>query len=192
MGKIEDTITTEQVDYSLEERIEHVPEIIKKIDSYTNWLDKSLRFLGITFLILSTIFAFINVVLRYGFGISYAIIEELCRYFIIYGSFAYIGPLIKMNEHIKMDMLSNVLKGKSRHLNYLIINIIQFSAFAFLCYTGALWVNFMYSMHLMTSSGYMLMVIPTIALPIGMLLGCIYSLLEIVKGIFSLRGEKTR
>lgn len=162
---------------------------IEKLENSTRLLDKALEVIAVFCLILSVVLAFVGVVLRYQFGISYQIMEEICRYAIVYGVFAYIGPLIKKNEHIKMSLLEDRLAGKSKHLVDVVIGIILFIAFAILFYAGVIWMSSIYNMELMTLSGEMLMVIPAFSIVAGMLFGCIYALLQLIIDFNLFRSE---
>lgn len=163
---------------------------IQKIESYTKWLDKALEFTAFFCLIVSVAFAIFNVGMRFFFDTSYALVEEICRYTIIYGTFLYLGPLVKKGEHIKMDLMSTILKGKLRHLNELIISIILFIAFAILFWASTQWVMSLFQMKLLTSSGTMLMVIPTISVPIGMFFASLYSIQQIIIEFSRIRVPK--
>ncbi|RST71830.1 TRAP transporter small permease subunit [Siminovitchia acidinfaciens] len=162
---------------------------IEKLENSTRFLDKALEVIAVFCLILSVVLAFVGVVLRYQFGISYQILEEICRYAIVYGVFAYIGPLIKKNEHIKMSLLEDRLAGKSKHLVDFVIGIIQFIAFVILFYAGVIWMSSIYSMELMTLSGEMLMVIPAFSIVAGMFFGCVYALLQLIIDFNLFRSE---
>lgn len=153
---------------------------IEKLENSTRFLDKALEVTAVFCLILSVVLAFVGVVLRYQFGISYQILEEICRYAIVYGVFAYIGPLIKKNEHIKMSLLEDRLGGKSKHLVEFVIGVVLFISFVILFYAGVIWMSSIYSMELMTLSGEMLMVIPAFAIVAGMFFGCVYALLQVI------------
>ncbi|GIN92353.1 putative TRAP transporter small permease protein [Siminovitchia terrae] len=162
---------------------------IEKLENSTKFLDKALEVIAVFCLILSVVLAFVGVILRYQFGISYQILEEICRYAIVYGVFAYIGPLIKKNEHIKMSLLEDRLSRKSKHLVEFLIGIILFIAFVILFYAGIIWASSIYSMNLMTLSGEMLMVIPAFAIVAGMFFGCVYALLQMIIDFNLFRAE---
>ncbi|MEH7276704.1 TRAP transporter small permease [Neobacillus vireti] len=166
-------------------------EKIHETEVSTGLLDKGLEFIALGCLIISVSLAIFGVIVRYFFGVSFGIIEEICRYSIIYGVFAYIGPLIKKNEHIKMDLMENILKGKALLVNDLIISIILSFSYAFLCWTGIQWVISLYQLGIMTSSGLMLMVIPAFAIPFGMFFGWVYSLQQIFIDINKIRRLKS-
>lgn len=152
---------------------------IEKIENSTKRLDKALERSAVILLGISVIGAVINVFLRYVLDMSFQILEELCRYTIIYGVFAYIGPLIKKGDHLKMDILQGLLKGKWNHLNNLFISIILLVSYIYLSWSGIVWAFSLLSMNVMTVSGIMLMFIPAIAIPIGMLIASLYSVLQI-------------
>ena len=59
-------------------------EKIHKMESSTRVLDKGLEFVALLCLIVSVSLAVFGVFMRYFFGVSYGIIEEVCRYSIIY------------------------------------------------------------------------------------------------------------
>ncbi|SER82332.1 TRAP transporter small permease [Psychrobacillus sp. OK032] len=153
---------------------------IKRLESSTKLLDRILEITAMSLLVLSTVLAISNVVTRVYFDTTYPIVDEICRYSIIYGSFLYLGPLIKKDEHIKMDFLNNILKGRLLQVNNLIINVILFVSCVILFWTGTQWVLSSFQLGLKTTSGTMLMAIPSLAVPIGMFFGCIYSFLLIV------------
>jgi len=141
-------------------------------------------------LIISVVGAVLSVFLRYFLDTSFQIIEEICRYSIIYGAFLYLGPLIKTNEHLKMSILSDYMKGKVKHVNDLFISMILFASFIFLLWSAIIWVNSLLVMEMKTVSGSMLLFIPTLAIPIGMFLGCIYALQQMILEFHILRHYK--
>ena len=154
------------------------------------YLDKSLLYFSITCLIISVIGAMISVIFRYFLNTSFQILEEICRYAIVYGVFAYIAPLIKQKAHLKMDVLSNVFKGKLKYSINLFNSIFLFGVFAFLLWSSVNWTLSLLDMKIMTVTGTMLLFIPTIAVPIGMFLGCLYSLIQIVNDIYQFFQHK--
>ncbi|MBM4761824.1 TRAP transporter small permease subunit [Bacillus sp. B15-48] len=164
---------------------------LKKLDSATKYLDKSLETTALVCLGISVIGAVINVFLRYVLDMSYQIIEEICRYAIIYGAFLYVGPLIKKGEHLKMDILQGILKGKSKLTNQLIISILLLAAFVYLSWSSIAWTMSLFSLKVTTVSGIMLMFIPALAIPIGMILGAFYSLLQLIQDIYKFRSYKS-
>ncbi|NYE04273.1 TRAP-type C4-dicarboxylate transport system permease small subunit [Bacillus niacini] len=153
---------------------------IKRLESSTRVLDKILEVSSLSLLIISTILALFNIAMRFFFDTTYSLVEELCRYTIIYGTFMYLGPLIKKDEHIKMDFLNSVLKGRLLQINSLLINIILLASCAVLFWTGTQWVISLFQLGIKTTSGTMLLALPSLAVPIGMFFACVYSILLII------------
>jgi TRAP-type C4-dicarboxylate transport system permease small subunit len=180
------TITSVMEDRVKVEKVEQVK--IQKIEAFTQKLDKWLENIAMVTLIISTVLAVLGVIMRYFFDTSLQILEEICRYSIIYGVFMYIGPLIKKAEHIKMDLMDSLLKGKVKILNELLISIITTFSYAFLFLSGIKWVVSLFEMNMMTTSGTMLMVIPTFSIPLGMFFGCLYSIQQIIINFYKIRG----
>lgn len=85
---------------------------VEKIDGYTKHFDKVLEIIAILTLIISVLLAFLGVILRYIYGLSYEILAEISTYSVVYGVFIYLAPLIKQSEHIKMDILHEMLRGE--------------------------------------------------------------------------------
>lgn len=165
-------------------------EKLQKLDYATKRLDNGLERLALVCLGISVLGAVINVFLRYVLDMSYQLIEEICRYAIVYGAFLYVGPLIKKGDHLKMDILQGVLKGKTKAANQLFISILLFSAFVYLSYSSVIWVMSLYSLNVTTVSGIMLMFYPALAIPLGMILGSFYALLQIIHDYYQLRYVK--
>ncbi|MRG84872.1 TRAP transporter small permease [Salinibacillus xinjiangensis] len=163
---------------------------LQKVKASSRHLDNGLEMIALFCLLISVFGAIISVFLRYVFGISLQIVEEICRYTIIYGVFAYIGPLIKRNAHLKMDLLKNLLKGKMKYLNNLVISVILFASFIFLLWSSIIWTKSLFDMQITTVAGTMLMFIPALAIPMGMFLGCLYSMLQIVIDFLSFKQSQ--
>lgn len=145
--------------------------------------DKLLEYFAIFMIGCSVLLAFVSVILRYVFGVSYEILTEISVYTIVYGVFFYMGPLIRQNEHIKMSALHEILSKKVLSYIDLLINIILALVFAFLIYGGYGWSFSLLDMKIKTLSGGMLLFVPALAILIGMVIGLVYSLLEIIKGV---------
>lgn len=165
-------------------------EKLQKLDNVSKRLDKGLENMALVCLGISVLGAVINVFLRYVLDMSYQAIEEICRYAIVYGAFLYVGPLIKKGDHLKMDILQDVLKGKTKAANQLIISILLFAAFIYLSFSSIIWVMSLLSLNVTTVSGIMLMFYPALAIPIGMILGAFYALLQIIHDYYQLRYQK--
>lgn len=154
-----------------------------RLEKSIDILDKLLEYFAIVMIGCSVLLAFLSVILRYIFGISYEVLTEISIYTIVYGVFFYMGPLIRQNEHIKMSAIHEVLSGKVLSYIDLLINIILVLTFAFLIYGGYNWSFSLLEMKTKTLSGGMLLFIPALAVLVGMIIGLLYSLLEIIKSV---------
>ncbi|HZW67546.1 MAG TPA: TRAP transporter small permease [Pseudogracilibacillus sp.] len=165
-------------------------EKVDRIDRYTKLLDEILKYFSIFMIIISVTLAFLNMVFRYFFGISYEVWTEISTYSIIYGVFAYLGPLIKQGEHIKMDMLHEVLSKKILTYLDVFINLLLVASFSVLTYAGVHWVDSLIQMNTKTLSGGIYLYIPALAVVIGMALGIVYASLELVKSVILIKNGK--
>jgi len=165
--------------------------LIKRMEASIRFLDKTLEYFAIFTITVSVLLAFAGVILRYQFGISYEILAEISTYAIVYGVFIYMGPLIKQNEHIKMTILQDLLKEKSKKYIDLFISLILFFSFLFLLYAGIGWISSLLEMKSKTLSGGMLLFIPALSIVIGMVFGLLYSTLEMCRTIFLIRSDKS-
>lgn len=163
-----------------------------KLKLYSRFLDNFLEYVALFLLMASVTLAMFNVISRAIFDVTYGLTEEICRYTIIYAVFIYVGPIILRNEHLKMDLLQNFLKGRVKHFNNLIISVILFLTFVFLFWTGLQWVLSFMELNLMTGSGKMAMAIPTFSIPLGMFIACIYSFIQIVLDIHNIRNASQK
>lgn len=79
-----------------------------------NFPVRILEYIGIASAILMTVLVFINVVLRYCFNSGIIVSEELSRFAFIWLISVGIILCELDNEHIRIDMLVNRLKGKTK------------------------------------------------------------------------------
>lgn len=163
--------------------------IVNKLNDSTRYLDKILEVLAVISILLSIVLAFYGVVSRYLFGLSSQIIIEGATYSIIYGVFLYIGPLIKYDEHIKMEILNEILGTKAKVIVNLFISVLSLFSFSILFYGSIYWAFSLLDMGARSLSGEFLLFVPALAIFIGMFLGALYSLLEVIKNVFLLVGK---
>lgn len=130
--------------------------------------------------------AFVSVVLRYLFGSSHAIVEELCRFSIVYAVLLSFGPLITRNGHLAMTVLSDLMPQRMLRRVDLVLSILLAILLAWLLRAAWAWEAGIYSMNLATMSGEMKAWIPSAALPVGTALALIYALFRIVYRIAGL------
>ncbi|WP_028029484.1 TRAP transporter small permease [Gemmobacter nectariphilus] len=141
-------------------------------------LNRVLAGVTVTLLTLSVALAFVSVVLRYVFGSSWAIIEELCRFFIVYSALLYFGPLITRNAHLTMSIVTDMLPPQVYRLFDLALHLLLVVLLAGLFQAAWQWESGLIAMGLTTMSGEMKAWIPSAALPIGVGIALVYALLR--------------
>lgn len=104
------------------------------------WYDEIEGMACVIILIFMLITLTIQVIARYIFGISYAWIDELSRYSLIW--FAYLSATyaIIFNAHIKIDLLVKIWPLKLRNKVKLFSNVIFFLYCVVVAYHSADWV----------------------------------------------------
>ncbi|MCB1342869.1 MAG: TRAP transporter small permease [Pseudooceanicola sp.] len=143
-------------------------------------LNRVLAALAVLLFATSTALAFASVVMRYAFGSSYAIVEELCRFTIVYAVLLYFGPLITRNAHLRMTILTDALKGRAARVTDTLMTAVMLLLIGALFYASIRWEMGLVSMGVTTMSGEMKAWVPSAALPVGLALGVIYTLFRLV------------
>lgn len=101
-----------------------VDRVMENIESYI---------MSIGLLLISAI-VFSNVIARYFFGASFAWSEELSRYIIVWVTFIGMSSCARHDAHVKVDLLANILKGKSKWIHEIVINLIMVLLSAYMVY----------------------------------------------------------
>lgn len=140
------------------------------------------RLLGIaaTLLITSTLIAVVSVVLRYAFQTSYSIVEELCRFSLVYAVMLAFGPLIVRNMHLSMAILVDLLPESIRRLADMVIHLLLSILLVFLLVAAWQWEMGLVAMGILTMSGDMRAWIPSAALPLGISVALVYAAMRVL------------
>ncbi len=93
--------------------------------------------------ILSIFFEVIN---RYIFGSSMAVMEELPRLFIPFMVFPMMGVLLKLKKHISVDVLPDKLTGKKRSMLMVVVYSIVLAISVQFSIAGIISVSYYYDM----------------------------------------------
>jgi TRAP-type C4-dicarboxylate transport system permease small subunit len=128
-----------------------------------------------------TLLAFAAVVMRYGMGIGYIWLDEICRYSFIAMVYLWAGPIVRTGEHLRLEVITARLSKKGLMIHSLIVNILLFLA----CVTIAYWGTELIGLSRMLgeqSESFVFYIwwLHSIVFA-GMLLYAFYSLLEILK-----------
>ena len=139
-----------------------------------------LRVLVVLLLVFSGVLACAGVLLRYGFGVSYNMAEELCRYSIVFAVMFYFGPLITRDTHLSMNLLIFTLPERLQRYLDVTIHICLVCLLVWLGIASNQWFAGIYEMKMLTMSGNILAYIPSAAVPVGIWLAAFYALLRVV------------
>jgi len=119
-------------------------------------------------LITTSLFVFMQVVLRYGFGFTLAWIEESARYMIVW--FVFLGASIGVREkaHPAMDMLLHIAPKLVKTILQIVVTIICMAFCVTIVRSGISVVVSAYSMGATSPALRVPLFIPYIAVPAGL------------------------
>jgi TRAP-type transport system small permease protein len=95
---------------------------------------------GATILLLSviTVMVSVEVVLRYCFGGSLYVTEELTRYLMVWVTFLACSLAIRDNSHVSIEIVASLFKGRARAFYDLLAHLLFVSFLLFLIIEGIL------------------------------------------------------
>ena len=158
----------------------------KRIDHIAGIVDRPLWYACWVLLVGSTVLAFAAVVLRYGFGIGYLWLDEVCRYSFIGMVYLWAGPIVRTGEHIRLEIFTSRLGERGRYIHSLVVNIL----ICVTCVIILIWGISLIGISRMlteTSESFVFFIwwLHTLV-AVGMGLHAFYSFLEILKAIANL------
>lgn len=77
-------------------------------------VNKVVKVVTILFLSVMTVMVAVEVILRYGFGKSLYVTEELTRYLMVWVVFLASSLAIRDNSHISIELIPNLFRGRVR------------------------------------------------------------------------------
>lgn len=101
-------------------------QAIDRIDKIAENIEKPIWFISWIILAFITFLSFIIVILRYGFGMGYLWMDELCRYGFVTIIYLWAGPIVRENGHLQLDFFLKHLSDRWQHFHSAIVNLIQF------------------------------------------------------------------
>jgi TRAP-type C4-dicarboxylate transport system permease small subunit len=153
----------------------------ERIDKIAGFVDRPLWYACWVLLVGATLLAFAAVVMRYGFGLGYIWLDEICRYSFIALVYLWAGPIVRKGEHLRLEIVTARLKGKAKEIHTLVVNTLLFLT----CLTIFFWGTKLISLSRMLgeqSESFVFYIWWLHALvALGMLLYAFYSFLEILK-----------
>jgi C4-dicarboxylate transporter DctQ subunit len=101
-----------------------------------NILNRVTMVVAVLFLSVITVMVAVEVVLRYCFGSSLYVTEELTRYLMVWVVFLASSLAVRDNAHISIEILANLFKGRARAWYNLVAQLFFLSFLAFLMIEG--------------------------------------------------------
>lgn len=143
----------------------------------------------VLFLMLMTTMVFALVVSRYVFSYSFAWIEELTRYLMIWAAFLGAAALFKDDDHVRMDLVYKKLSERWRTAFELVFGLIQMAFLVFLTILG-----FQYSetarLFVVATLNNLSMYWVTLIIPVSSALAVVIILFNVIQILHRLRGKK--
>ncbi len=139
------------------------------------WFVRVNQWVVATLLAVMFIIVFLNVVLRYGFGMSLSWAEESARFLMIAGAFIGAGLALREGRLVAIDMVQLMLPQPLRHALRWAIAIVLILFMAALVYFGIKFVAFGWSKETMATQ--IPRGVPYLAIPVGASLFIIHMLI---------------
>lgn len=111
-------------------------QLSKRIERIADAVERPLWYVcgGLTWL--ATLLAFAAVIMRYGFGLGYLWLDEICRYSFITMVYLWAGPIVRTGEHIRLELFTAKLRGRWKEVHSLIVNVLIFLTCVMIVYWG--------------------------------------------------------
>jgi TRAP-type C4-dicarboxylate transport system permease small subunit len=154
---------------------------------FYHWLNKGIKVLTIFFLAVLTVIVPIEVFLRYCFGKSLYITEDLTRYLMVWVVFLASSLALRENSHVSIEILTNQFRGRARGWFNLVAQALLLTFLIFLIVEGVIALTYQ-----------MEQIIPTLeipifwfylAIPVGSMLMILNLLPKIWKSLKAIAGK---
>lgn len=136
---------------------------------------------GIAMLVTSAGITFVSVIMRYGFGQSDQLMEEIARYTILYACFMYIGPCLLRGQHIAVDVISARMPAQVKRVWLFALNVLFLVVVVFVFRAGWIWVSDLYGYQMTVLGGTMPAWLPSLAVPVGMGFAVLFGIAEVLR-----------
>lgn len=149
-------------------------------------LEALIDWFGIVMIVISAGLAFMSVVLRYGFGFSAQLIEEISRYTMVYACFLFVGPLLRKNGHIRVDVVSGLLTVAMNRLLQFVMALVFLLVAIIVFRSGWLWVADLHRYQMTVIGGTMPAWLPSLSVPVGLGMAVLFGAGEALRTLLAL------
>ncbi|GHV49163.1 hypothetical protein FACS1894204_13640 [Synergistales bacterium] len=153
-------------------------------------LDKLEEWFLVWSLAVSVILVFLQVIMRYIFHNSLSWSEELTRYLFLWMSWVGASYAVRYRSHFRVEMLSDLLKGRSRELYELLVITMWLGFSLFLTWQGCKITLFLWQRGQVSSAMEIPMAFAYASVPAGCGLMTLRLLLDIKDLIFKIKNGK--
>lgn len=136
---------------------------------------------GIAMLSVSAGITFVAVIMRYGFGYSDQLFEEIARYTIVYGCLVYVGPCQARNQHIAVDVISGRMPPVVKRVWQFLLGVLFLVIVAFVFRAGWIWVADLHASGMTVLGGTMPAWVPSLSVPLGMGVAVLFGIAEVLR-----------
>ena len=157
--------------------------VVKRIDALVERVDSPIVVCGVVAISASATLLFVGVILRYIYGTTFDIIEELSTNLVIWCVMFLGGPTFKRGSHVGMEFLAEKFRGRMRAFHYAFINIVLFGMCGVLFWKGIEVMQLVFLSGRTTISGEIPLWLMMIPVPMGAFIFCFYLISEITKTI---------
>lgn len=142
-------------------------------------LDRLEEYFLVYILAISVLLIFIQVIMRYVFSNSLSWSEEVARYLFLWLSWVGASLAVREREHFRVEMLSNIIKGKARLYYEIFIILIWCTFCLFLAFHS--WKNtmFLWELGQKTAALEIPMAFAYASVPVGCLLMSLRLIIEL-------------
>lgn len=135
-------------------------------------------FITYLMLIMSTVI-FIQIIMRYVFNSSLSWSEELAAYIMMYMTWVGASYGVKLNMHLRVTVIVDLLKGKLRDIAYIIIDVVWMIFSAYMVVMGVRVVKMSYAGYRVSPA----LEIPMFLIYSSVVIGCILMFLSLISSI---------
>jgi TRAP-type C4-dicarboxylate transport system permease small subunit len=156
---------------------------IEKMDRWVHRLDGALIACGVVALCVSACMLFIQVILRYWFGMNVAVFEDLAENLVVWCVMFLAGPAAIRGSHVGMEFVAEKVKGTLRTVHRLVVNTGVLMVCAFLVWKGVEVITLILPTGQTTFSGELEIGYMMIPIPLGAATYGLFLCSEIVKHV---------
>jgi C4-dicarboxylate transporter DctQ subunit len=161
------------------------------LKSFNDFFDRPVIVITDALLIMAVVLVCVEVFTRYVLGISQAFLDELSKYSMVWFVYLILGIISKERAHVKIEILSRYLKGKSHDVADIIFH---FSVVVICVIVGWGMISSIHFFYLSGQTPVTQVALPEwtvrLILPVGLFLMMLRNIELIIEGVLALSSKK--